>query len=293
MNSEQLKCFLSVANHLNFTKAAKDFYVSQPAISHQISELENELGIKLFHRSTRSVTLSRAGELFIEDAKKFLEFEVLAKNKLKTLETNQNLVLNIGYLAGPCKPFLPDIINEFHKTYPEVNLKLTRHDASKIKSSLETRQFDIYFSMIEDLIKQKDYQCRKIFSEPYCLVCRKEHPCLKESGIDFELLSDEHFLMHSPETATYLAKQVLQVCRESNYSPHINDKFKSMEELLFTVESGLGITILPLRLQYYMTTSLVYTPIDVPTCSTIGVAWIETNDNPSTMWFMDLLGRYF
>lgn len=147
--------------------------------------------------------------------------------------------------------------------------------------------------MMEDLIKQKEYQCKKIFSDPYCLVCRQEHPCLTENGIDFELLSNEPFIMHSPEKAPYLVKQVLHVCKESNYTPNITNYYKNMEELLFAVESGLGITILPLRLKLYLTTNLIYTPIDVPTCSTIGIAWIDSKDNPSTKWFMDLMSRYF
>lgn len=292
MNSEQLKCFLSVANHLNFTKAAKDFYVSQPAISHQISELENELGIKLFHRSTRSVALTRAGELFVEDAKKFLDFEILAKNKLKTLETTQNLVLNIGYLSGPCKPFLPDLINEFHKSFPEVSINLIRHDAKEIKTSLEIKQYDVYFSMMEDLIRQKEYQCRKIFSELYCLVCRSDHPILKDSRLNFDKIAKEPFFMHVKEKAPYLAKQIIQVCKESYYNPHVSNYFNSMEELLFAVESGLGIAILPYRFKYYLISSLTYTPLDVQTYSSIGVAWTDNKENPAISWFMDALNRY-
>ena len=72
MHLEQLRYFLSVARHRNFTEAAREFYMTQPAITHQISALERELGAKLFLRTTRNVSLTRAGELFLEDAKRML-----------------------------------------------------------------------------------------------------------------------------------------------------------------------------------------------------------------------------
>ena len=83
MTMEQLHYFLSVARHRNFTEAAKEFYLTQPAITHQISALEQDLGIKLLHRTTRSVSLTRAGELFLEDAKRMLDLEERARERMR------------------------------------------------------------------------------------------------------------------------------------------------------------------------------------------------------------------
>ena len=68
MNTEQLRYFVSVARYRNFTETAREFYVTQPAVTHQISALEREVGARLFLRTTRNVSLTRAGELFLEDA---------------------------------------------------------------------------------------------------------------------------------------------------------------------------------------------------------------------------------
>lgn len=291
MNTEQLKCFLSVANHLNFTKAAKEFYVSQPAISHQISEFENELGIKLFHRSTRSVSLTRAGELFVEDAKKFLDYEIITKDKLKTLEKGKNLSLNIGYLSAACKPFLPDIINEFQKTYPEVEINLIRHDAQGLKTSLETRQYDIYFSTMEDLIINKNYQCRKLFADYYSFALRKDHLLLLKNKINFDILNEQTLIIHNAEKSPFLTKQVFSVCKDIGFSPKRTLTFNRMEEIIFAAESGLGITILPDKFKDYLQTQLVFIPIEVETISTIGIAWTENKGNPATPWFMEFFNN--
>lgn len=75
MNTEQLRYFVSVARYRNFTETAREFYVTQPAVTHQISALEREVGARLFLRTTRNVSLTRAGELFLEDAKRILAQE--------------------------------------------------------------------------------------------------------------------------------------------------------------------------------------------------------------------------
>ena len=85
MNTEQLRYFVSVARYRNFTETAREFYVTQPAVTHQISALEREVGARLFLRTTRNVSLTRAGELFLEDAKRILDQEERALGRLRQL----------------------------------------------------------------------------------------------------------------------------------------------------------------------------------------------------------------
>ena len=82
MDFNQLSYFIAIARYGNFTAAAKAFFVSQPCISHQIQSLEKELGVRLFIRNTRSVELTAAGEIFLEDAKKMVDLMERAKNRL-------------------------------------------------------------------------------------------------------------------------------------------------------------------------------------------------------------------
>ena len=85
MNTDQLRYFMAIAHHKNFTEAAKEFYITQPAITHQIAALEKELGTPLFKRTTRSVTLTEAGKLFAEHAKHILDQEENALRNLQML----------------------------------------------------------------------------------------------------------------------------------------------------------------------------------------------------------------
>ena len=124
MDQKQLSYFIAVAKYRNFSRAAQDFYLTQPAISHQIKMLEKELDTELFVRNTRKVTLTDSGELFLEDAKIILDAMEHAKQKV-TLAKEQPSVLRISHLSAPTHQFLPDAVNQFHIRYPHVNRKGT------------------------------------------------------------------------------------------------------------------------------------------------------------------------
>ena len=201
MNTTQLKYFLSAAKHLSFSETAKEFYMTQPAISHQISDLEQELGTKLFNRTARGVSLTKSGEIFLDDAKRFLDLEYFSRERLRNAQILKDDHLSIAYLASPCKYFLPKVISDFHRQYPQIEITLKRLDALGAISSLEQETFDIYFSLMEDLKHQKHYHTRKIHEDHYCLICRSNHPCLQSLKIDYEKIATEQFLMFESEKA--------------------------------------------------------------------------------------------
>ena len=154
MDQKQLSYFIAVAKYRNFSRAAQDFYLTQPAISHQIKMLEKELDTELFVRNTRKVTLTDSGELFLEDAKIILDAMEHAKQKV-TLAKEQPSVLRISHLSAPTHQFLPDAVNQFHIRYPHVKIKLIRQDALQISESAARQDADIYFSMMPDLQDRK------------------------------------------------------------------------------------------------------------------------------------------
>ena len=125
MDQKQLAYFVSVAKYRNFSRAAQDFYLTQPAISHQIKMLEKELETELFVRNTKKVALTDSGELFLEDAKIILDAMDQAKQKLSLAKEHPS-VLRISHLSAPTHQFLPDVVNQFHIRYPHVKIKLQR-----------------------------------------------------------------------------------------------------------------------------------------------------------------------
>lgn len=162
MTMEQLHYFLSVARHRNFTEAAEEFYLTQPAITHQISTLEQELGIKLLHRTTRSVSLTRAGELFLEDAKRMLDLEERVRERMRQVEHSSTPVLEVGYLNSPSRHFLPQLVRRFQEQYPQARVKLCWRDADSLRKDCEQGAYDVAVSVLQDLQDIGGYHYGKI-----------------------------------------------------------------------------------------------------------------------------------
>ena len=257
MNTEQLRYFVSVARYRNFTETAREFYVTQPAVTHQISALEREVGARLFLRTTRNVSLTRAGELFLEDAKRILDQEERALGRLGQLE-------------------------------------LIRRDATGIQAGIDAAAYDVSFSVLSDLKGMNGYACRKLGADFYCLVCPREHPCLDNAVIDYAKLATEPFACLSHTGGAYMYKQFLQICRGLGFTPASVTEYPALEDVIFAVECGQAIAILPFRIREYMhTTGLAFVPLEGHGQTIeLGVAWREPSDNPAVEWFMAMVNRW-
>ena len=292
MTTQQLRCFLEVARRRSFTEAAHTFYLTQPAITHQVSALEREVGVKLFLRTTRSVALTRAGELFLEDAKRMLDQEERAVARLRQLEDSGHQELKIGYLNSPCRHFLPQLIQDYQQRYPQVRLELVRQDATGIQIGTDESRFDLSFSVLSDLEGMSGYACRKLGSDVYCLVCPRWHPCLENASIDYHKLATESFACLSRTAGAYMYRQFQQICRELELAPSRVVEYPAIEDVIFAVECGQGLAILPYHIRGYLNTDLAFIPLDGQNLVIdIGVAGRRPTDNPAVEWFVELINR--
>lgn len=293
MDQKQLAYFIAVAKYRNFSRAAKDFYLTQPAISHQIKMLEKELDTELFVRNTKNVTLTDNGELFLEDAKSILDAMEQAKQKL-TLARQQPSVLRICHLAAPTHQFLPDVVNQFHLQHPHVKIKLMRQDALQISETASRQEADIYFSMMPDLQQEPSLDVKKIQSDSFCLVTRKDHPALQKMVLDYDKLSSEPFLVFHPEHAKYMNQRIMELCDQIGFHPRITDQFDLYENLLQAIEAGTGISILPYRSRSYMHASnLAFTLLDSSNDTLdLAIAWEHNISNPAVPLFLEVFREY-
>ena len=192
MDQKQLTYFIAVAKYRNFSRAAQDFYLTQPAISHQIKMLEKELDTELFVRNTKKVTLTDSGELFLEDAKSILDAMEQAKQKLD-LAKEQPSVLRISHLSAPTHQFLPEVVNQFHIRYPHIKIKLMRQDALQISETAARQDADIYYSMMPDL--QQIFIQIKLFCDTRMEtdLCTQLHDALVHVSGMFRMKNEEWF----------------------------------------------------------------------------------------------------
>jgi DNA-binding transcriptional LysR family regulator len=292
MDLTQLYYFISVAKNLNFTATAAEFFVSQPCISHQIKTLEQELEVELFTRNTRSVELTVSGEIFLQDAKTIVEIMEQSKIKLKQ-NKGHAMSLSIAHLASPSHVFLPSIIKLFRTRYPNIKTKLYRQDAYQIAQSALAHKCDIYCSMSLDIMSIPSLVNKKIQADHYCLVTPKDHPAVARISIDYTKLASEPFIFFNPEHAVTMHQQILQSCNQLGFTPRVSGTYNLYEDLLYAVESGFGITILPYRTKNYMNSTLTYSLLDVSNISAdLSLAWEQEVTNPAVPLFLDVFWEY-
>ena len=203
MNTEQLRYFVSVARYRNFTETAREFYVTQPAVTHQISALEREVGARLFLRTTRNVSLTRAGELFLEDAKRILDQEERALGRLRQLESSGCWELRIGYLSPPPATFAPADRRLSGGVSPGPR---GAHPAGRHRHPGGHRRGGLRCELLGALRLEGDEQLRlpQAGADFYCLVCPREHPCLDNAVIDYAKLGHGALCLPVPPAGLYV-----------------------------------------------------------------------------------------
>ena len=171
MKLTQMEYFLAVAHHLNYTAAARALYLSQPALSKQISLLENELGIQLFERSSRNVRLTPAGTQLQTDLTRLMEELELAKARAIQTAMEQKLHLRIGCFDGAVvDDFLPQFFRCLRNYAPNVRTTLSCGNFQKNREALERGQIDLLFTLSAECVPCEGFQSQDMVSRRSALV---------------------------------------------------------------------------------------------------------------------------
>lgn len=143
MTLDQLRIFLAVVEHLHFTRAAESLYITQPAVSAAIQNLESEYGVKLFHRIGRHIEIAEAGKLLQVEAQKILDSVTLTERGLRELNNLQRGELKLGASLTIGNYWLPDKVSQFKRQYPGIFVNCTLGNAEEICEGTATGLFDL------------------------------------------------------------------------------------------------------------------------------------------------------
>lgn len=177
MNTTQLECFIAVANTLNFAQAAADLHITQPAVTHQINSLENELETKLFNRTTRSVTFTQDGLIFWEDAQHILQSTRQAKAKLSSRSAEAFSVFSIRCHNSTELKLLPPILCEFVKKHPNVHPVLKTIPFRSLENLLSNGTLDVTFDFKSEGPGKKNMEYLELLKTRVMCALPQTPPC--------------------------------------------------------------------------------------------------------------------
>lgn len=240
MKLHLLRIFTTVAEHMSFSRAAEALYISQPAVSTAVRELENQLGLPLFERGAGKLSLTEAGSLLAERGRAVLAIERAAEEDLQALGSLQRGVLRIGASTTIATYLLPPIIAAYLHQYPGVDLRLTIQNTLSIVGLLLDYQVDV--ALVEGPVADK-----RIASEPWrvdelVVIAAPSHPLVRSTrrdAVPIALLAKEVFLVREPGSGTrQVAEQAL---RQHGIVLERTVELGSTEAIKQAVASGFGL----------------------------------------------------
>jgi DNA-binding transcriptional LysR family regulator len=245
MNTDQLKSFIQVAENLNFARAAEILKITQSAVSRQIHSLEDELGTKLLHRTTRTVTLTPAGISFLEDAKNVMGRLKVAEQKIQRHQSTNIQVLTIGCQNEANLDLLCKVLKSCKQQIPKLYpfLKVIPHRA--ILNLFYQDELDLLFGFQEDIPIKNDTFYKELFQIPLCCIVPASHPYAERPELAKEELYLENIVVCNsyaiPARVAEMQNQISQhILPESTYM------CENLQVLLTLVRAGYGCSVLPL-----------------------------------------------
>ncbi|MGE7906989.1 LysR family transcriptional regulator [Peribacillus sp. NPDC094092] len=277
MELRQLAYFVEVARLNNFTKAAGRLRIAQPALSQQIRKLEQELGIKLFKRTGRGVTLTWAGEQFLIGAEKTLAEAQMAKDSVKGFISSPHGKVMVGALESMVQTRLPSLLTSFSKKYPGIKVFIRENTTEPLLEALKKGELDlalahsevIYSSNI-DLIPPKGLRAKPLCEDELVLIIAKRHPLEKRKKISIKELREESFV--SFKEGSGIRSQLLATCNREGFEPLIAYECASPRTL---VAEGLGVSVLPRLMTESPGPSISILPLDPPLSRWVSVFYFE------------------
>ncbi|MDB6080153.1 MAG: hypothetical protein JWO82_3900 [Akkermansiaceae bacterium] len=272
MELRHLRYYVAVAEALNFTKAAARLRVAQPSLSRQMQGLEDEIGVDLMKRSSRGVTLTAEGKLFLDEVRQVIARTDESVNKVRALARGEYGELHIGYGPSVSVEILPPALAAFKNDVPHVKLVLHDLSSNEMAEALRRGTLDlgIMVSPTEENAVGLEFQLLK--SYPFCVALPPQHPFARLKQVPITRLVHEPLVsLHQSEYSDY-HRLVLLLFAGLEPQPRIVAECDSGSSLFTAVQAGHGLALLPAVYRHVLSTRLELrplTPRNLPTMDVV------------------------
>jgi DNA-binding transcriptional LysR family regulator len=279
MELRHLHYFKAVAEELNFRKAADRLFISQPGLSRQIRQLEEELSVTLFDRDQRNVSLTAAGSYLKAEVDFLLNHLETIKGQLNQIQAGKIGELRIGFLGSASNQIIPRLMSKLNAYQPLVNVNLEELSNSLQVEMVQKDKLDIGFVRLNSV--PDELEMKTIARDSFSLVVPTNHPIAAVDFVSMNQFKEESFVLFSSDYSNFYYDQIIGICRDAGFSPKIQHKSVHALTIFKLVESGLGVAIVPTSIQegYEINVRFMEIP-DIPQFTELVVIWKTGNRNP-------------
>jgi len=261
MELRHLRYLVAVAEQQSFSRAAVHLHVSQSAISEQMADLEDEVGVKLLDRGPRHTTLTEPGKVFLQRAQRILDESLIAFTETRRAARGQVGTLRIAFFSGGVGEGFPEMIRRFREVYPGVELTLLEMHVTEQWKALQEGRIDLAFTRVPEPHLRREIRHEVIWNDPMVAVLPISHPAAKAKRLDVKDLASERFVVSSRSTSPPVYDKVIELCLDAGFTPNIVSVSTVWNSVIIMVQSGEGVSIMPYNRQQIGLRGLAFIPL--------------------------------
>jgi DNA-binding transcriptional LysR family regulator len=242
MELRHLRYAVTLADELNFGRAAARLHISQPPLSMQIRSLEEELGVKLFYRTKRQVQLTEVGRLFIREARFILAHADYAVKLAERVEQGEMGKLTIAYVTAPESRYHIEVVRRFLKRHPKVHIVVHSMTTVEQVKALRDRRIDIGFV---EPVDDPALITETIFEQELMIALPRSHKLAARQRVPLRALADEPHILVTREAAPSFHDAIIAAVKNAGVNLKVVHEADSQRTAAFLVAAGAGLTFLP------------------------------------------------
>jgi DNA-binding transcriptional LysR family regulator len=290
MELRHLRYFVTVAEELNFRRAAQRLYMEQPPLSRQIRQLEEEIDVELFHRTKRGVTLTEAGQAFLEQARLTLSQAEQAVQAAKQADKTKRASLTVGFSICAFSRVLPEIVQAFRQGFPDIDVNLIEIPTPSQVQALMANEIEIGFLHLP--INQDELMTETLLREPVMVVLPETHPLAALPSVSLRSLANEPFVLFPRHIKPEFYEHIMSACQQAGFQPKVVQEVTPPDVAVSFVGAGAGVSLVAAGYQNKQSSGVVFRTLEEPTAVLeIGVAWRQGNSSPVLSSFLNIVRK--
>ncbi|HEY0700867.1 MAG TPA: LysR family transcriptional regulator [Micromonospora sp.] len=279
---DQLRGFVAVAEESNFGRAAERLRMTQPPLSRQVQKLERAVGVELLVRTSRSVELTPAGRVFLDEARRLLRLAAAAPLLAQRAAHGSRGALRIGFTATAALRVLGEWVKFLDDRLPEVNRVLREMVTGGQIEALLAEDLDI--GLLRGVPRAVALEQLLVHTESLLLAVPRGHPLTRLARpVTLADVGESHVVTYSPVEARYFHDLVVSTFRSAGVQPRYTQHVTQVNSVLALVDAGLGVALVPASAAVITLRNLRFLPVEeIPEdCVEVYAAWRPDNDNPT------------